>query len=221
MGLFKKMGQLTGSVNKKLLTEGLLGRGLITDVEQTSVSRGQDAYSAPVCIFTVQVTLDDVPAYEASCRQAVPLALVPQLASGGAQVAVRVNPNDHSEIALDLATEAPTVRMAEGDGAAKASDILATGLDARAVIVESMPLGKTNPAGLDMYAFSLTVMRDGEAPYQTQVGNPVPKNAIPLIYPGHNLPAKVMASNPKGVVIDWERSVQEATQHGGEAPVAG
>ena len=70
MGMFGKMRNLTGSVPKKLLQDGLLGRGIITGVQQTSVSTGVDFNPAHVCVFTVEVTLDDVPRYTATCRQA-------------------------------------------------------------------------------------------------------------------------------------------------------
>lgn len=42
MGLFSKMRDLTGSVPKELLQDGLLGRGIVTDINQTSVSTGAD-----------------------------------------------------------------------------------------------------------------------------------------------------------------------------------
>ena len=42
MGLLSKMRNLTGSVPKELLEHGLLGRGIIVSVQQTSVSTGAD-----------------------------------------------------------------------------------------------------------------------------------------------------------------------------------
>ena len=109
MGVFKKLKQFSGSVDKNLLRNGLLGRGTIIDVKQTNVSRGEDAFSSPVCIFTVEVVLDNVPAYNATCRQAVPLAVLPKMVPGQTVCAVRVNPDNHDEIALDLATSEPDI----------------------------------------------------------------------------------------------------------------
>lgn len=64
--MFKKLKQMAGSVDKNLLRNGLLGRGTIVDINQTNVSTGgDDAFSKPVCIFTVEVALDNVPAYNA------------------------------------------------------------------------------------------------------------------------------------------------------------
>jgi hypothetical protein len=60
-----------------------------------------------VGIFTVEVTLDNQDPYEASCRQAVRLKQLPLFQPGKTLVAVRVNPNNPQEIALDLNTEPP------------------------------------------------------------------------------------------------------------------
>src|SRR4051812_3958784 len=196
MGLFKKMRSMTGSVSKDLLENGLLGRGIITGVQQTSVSTGPDFNPAHVCVFTVEVQLDNTPRYNATCRQAVLATVLPQLAQPGTTVAVRVNPEDHSEIALSLGEEPPTVTMAaSGDkNTGSAAEILAYGEECRAVIVQFQPLGTKNPKGDDMYAFQFTVMVDGLAPYQVMVGNPVPAKAIPLVYPGNTVPAKRLPS---------------------------
>ena len=212
MGLFKKLQSLAGGVSSELMNNGLLGRGQITNVQQTNVSTGGEGNESPVCIFTVQVALDNVPPYEATCRQAVPMMVLPQLASGGAVVAVRVNPNNQQEIALDLNTEAPVVSMAAQPGQETAADILAKGKPARAVIVQSQALGMKSPKGLDMYGFQLTIMVEGKAPYQIQVGNPVTPGGVPLIFPGSNLPAKYMPDQqPESVAIDWDAAVAEAT----------
>lgn len=63
MGLFGKMRDLTGSVSKELLTNGLLGRGIIVGVQQTSVSTGADFDPSHVYVFTVEVALDNEPRY--------------------------------------------------------------------------------------------------------------------------------------------------------------
>ena len=79
MGLLNKMRNLTGAVPKQLLEQGLRGRGIIVSIQQTSVSTGADFDPAHVCVFTVEVTLDNVPRYTATCRQAVKAAVLPQL----------------------------------------------------------------------------------------------------------------------------------------------
>lgn len=214
MGLFGKLRQVTGSVDKDLLENGLLGRGIITDVKQTSVSTGSDFNPAHVCVFTVEVSLDNVPRYMASCRQAVQAVVLPQLLSGQATVAVRVSPEDHSQIALSLNEAPPTVTMAASGDAntGSAAEILASGEDCRAVIVQAQPLGTRNPKGDDMYAFLFTVLTDSRAPYQVQVGNPVPANAVPLVYPGNNVPAKRLPDREDHyLVVDWAAALVQAT----------
>lgn len=74
-----------------------------------------------------------------------------------------------------------------------------------------MPCREAFAAGLDMYAFVVTILCDGHAPYQTQMGNPVPASGLPLMYPGSNLPAKVRPEEQSQVIIDWDAAVAEAT----------
>ena len=213
MGLFNKMRTLTGSVPKELLENGLLGRALIVNIQQTSVSTGADFDPSHVCVFTVEVSLDNEPRYTATCRQAVRATVLPQLMMPNAAVAVRVDPNDHSRIALSLGEDPPVVTMASsGDpNTGSAARILEYGVPCKAVIVQSQPMGMRSSSGKDMYAFVLTVMADGRPPYQTQVGNPVPADAVPLVYPGSTLPAKRMADGEDhDIVIDWDTALAGA-----------
>jgi hypothetical protein len=211
MGLIRKMRSVTGSVDKQLLEHGLLGRGIIVSVQQTSVSTGVDFDPSHVCVFTVEVSLDDVPRYTATCRQSVRATVLPRLMMPGVTVAIRADSSDHSRIALSLGEEPPTVTMAKsGDpNTGSAARILELGVPCRAVIVQSQPLGTRNQKGDDMYAFLLTVMADGRPPYQIKVGNPVPAGAVPLLYPGNNVPARRMADgDDHELVIDWETALE-------------
>jgi hypothetical protein len=212
MGLFSKMRGLTGSVPRELLEKGLLGRGIIVSVQQTSVSTGADFNPAHVCVFTVEVALDDEPRYEATCRQAVQATVLPRLMMPGATVAVRVDPGDHSRIAMSLGEEPPTVTMSSADpNTGSAARILAEGKPCKAVIVESQPLGMRSRQGYDMFAFALTVLAEGRPPYQIQVGNPVPAAAVPLLYPGNTVPAKRLPDgDERELVIDWDAALAQA-----------
>jgi len=216
MGLFSKVRQMTGSPSKDLLQHGLLGRGIITGVEQTGVSTGVDFDPSHVCVFSVEVSLDNTPRYTATCRQAIRATIMPQLLGGEVTVAVRVNPADHAEIALDLATEPPIVTVSATDGDANtgsAAEILENGAPCRAVIVESLPLGRRNPAGVDLFAFSLTILAEGRAPYQTRLGMPVPPEAVPLLYPGNTVPAKRLPDRDDHyVMIDWADALRQVEQ---------
>ena len=163
-----------------LPTDALLGRGQVIDLQQTSITGAAEPAAHPVCMLTVRVFLDDAEPFEARCRQTVPLALVPQLASGQLPVAVRVDPRDHSVIALDLRAEPPTVRLPASAPSGSASEIIATGRAARVTIVQSAPTGLRSAAGVDVHSFVLTVSLEGQAPYQCQTAQPVPPEALAL-----------------------------------------
>ena len=61
-----------------------------------------------------------------------------------------------------------------------------------------------------MYAFVLTVLAGGRPPYQIQVGNPVPTEAIPLLYPGNTVPAKRMPDgDDRELLIDWDAALAQ------------
>jgi hypothetical protein len=210
MGIFKKMKEMTGSVDPKLMRDGQLGRGIITELQQTNVSRGPDFAAEPVCVITLEVTLDNVPRFTASCRQPIPVSVLGQIQPGSSTVAVRVDPNNHENVAIDLSTAPPEVTMAADDPkTASAADILARGTPCRAVIVQGQDMGTKNQAGTPIYAFVLTIILEGKPPYQIQVGNPVPAAGQPLVYNGCNVPAKVLPDNPNAVVIDWDAAVAE------------
>lgn len=206
MGLLSK---ITGGPDKKLLATGLLGRAVIIEVRPTGTTlEVGGGLVQRVCVFTVEVSLDGRAPYVATCKQRIPEIHIPQIQPGNTTVAVRVNPEDLTQIALDFATEPPVVTMAAGSGNASAAEILATGAPGRAVIVQYQPLGKRNPAGVDMYAFLLTVMPHGGVPYQIQVGNPTPPAALPFLFPGSRVPVKI-GGNPNAVVIDWSAAAAE------------
>ena len=218
MGFMNKLRAVGGGVSPELMQNGVLARGEVVSLQPTgmSVSHGDQVIGTKqVCNVTLSVMMDGTPPFEATVRQGIPVLLITQLASPGAVVAVRVNPANHQEVAIDLDSEPPTVTMStEGPNRGSAAELLATGTPARAVIIQSQPLGMRSPAGLDMYAFVLTILCEGHAPYQTKVGNPVTPGGLPLIYPGANLPAKVRPGEEGQVIIDWDAAVAEATRTG-------
>jgi hypothetical protein len=204
------LNKLTGGTDKKLLETGLLGRGIITDLKLTGTTlQSGNGLVQRACVFTVEVSLDGKDPYTATCKQRIPEIEIPRFQPGATTVAVRVNAEDPSQIALDLGTEPPVVTTPAGTGNHSAAEILASGLAAKAVIVESMPLGKKNPAGVDIYAFTLTVIPEGKDPYQIQVGNPTPPAALPFLFPGSRVPVKI-GSEPNAVVIDWVAAAAES-----------
>lgn len=202
----------TESASRELLKDGLLGRGVVVSVQQTSATIGPESDPARVCVFSIEVALDAVPRFSASCRQAVRAAILPQLMLPEAVVAVRVDPDDHTRIALSP-DEAPPVVTTTGSGDAdvrSVARILGDGVPCRALIVRVQALGLRSSGGDDLYAFVLTVMVKGRRPYQTHIGNPVPIEALALVYPGNTVPAKRM---PDGkdyeIAIDWAAALTE------------
>jgi hypothetical protein len=198
------LSKLTGAADNKLLTTGQLGRGLILHVEMTgtTISAG-GGLAERVCVFTVEVRLDGAAPYAATVRQRFPEIQLAQISPGNTIVAVRVDPANPANVALDWSTPPPSVTMASQPGQPSAADLLATGNPCEVVIVETQPLGMKNSAGLDMHAFLFSVFVPGQVPYQAQVGNPVPVAAVPLLFPGSRLPAKVSPSEPRAIAVDW------------------
>ena len=206
MGLLSK---ITGGPDKKLLETGLLGRGIIADVTLTGTTvQSGNGLVQRICLFTVEVSLDGRDPYMATCKQRMPEIQIAQIQPGSTMVAVRVNPAEPTQIALDFNTEPPVVTTPAGTGNRSAAELLATGEPGRAVIVAFQPLGKRNPAGVDLYAYQLTVMPEGRVPYQIQVGNPTPPAALPFLFPGSRVPVKI-GTIPNAVVIDWEAAASE------------
>ncbi|MFZ0040958.1 MAG: hypothetical protein WAK93_06615, partial [Solirubrobacteraceae bacterium] len=61
-------------------------------------------------------------------------------------------------------------------------------------------------------------LAEGRPPFQTQIGMPVSSNALPLLYPGNNVPGKRLEIDDHHVMIDWDAALSEATARPG-APV--
>ena len=70
------------------------------------------------------------------------------------------------------------------------------------MLVANAPVGLKNAKGDDVQALTLTVATGVETPYQIQVGNGVPASALPLLFPGSKLHAK-LGDGPNDVVVDW------------------
>jgi hypothetical protein len=107
MGILNK---ITGGPDKKLLQTGLLGRGIITEVRPTGTTfQSGNGLVQRVCLFTVEVSLDNRAPYMATCKQRFPEIELARIQPGNTTVAVRANPDDLAQIVLDLATEPPIV----------------------------------------------------------------------------------------------------------------
>jgi hypothetical protein len=214
MGFLNKMKTSLGGDDSQLMASGLLGRAEIMNVRVTgsSVQHG-GAPPEQICVFELMIYLDDTPPFPAEVRKRVPVYLLANIQPGHTVVAARVDPNDQSRVGIDFSVEPPVVKLAQTPGRTSAQEILERGNPCEAVIIQSEPLGvKSSLSGLDMYAFMLTVMIPGQAPYQIQVGNPVTPEAVPLIFPGSRLPAKILPEGgPNDVVIDWTAALASHT----------
>ena len=101
MAGFSTDSEVLRSTDGALMTGGILGRGEVTSAQETRTPPGQGATDQVVVVYDVHVTIDDHPSYRAQVRQMVPIwqaaLLVP-----GTVVAVRIDPQDRSHIALEL-----------------------------------------------------------------------------------------------------------------------
>jgi hypothetical protein len=146
--------------------------------------------------------LDGQQPYQAVASQRIQEIYIPQLSSGGAVVAVRVDPADKTRVQIDFATAPPTVTLPASEGHNSAAWILENGKPVTVVLVANQPLGVKSAKGDDVQALTLTIATGVETPYQVQVGNGVPASALPLLYPGSKLHAKI-GEGPNDVVVDW------------------
>lgn len=213
MGLLSKMKQSFGGDDTELMANGQLGRAIVQNVTIKGMSVQHGAMPPEqVCEFDLQVYLDDTAPFTATSRKRVPVYAIAQFVPGQTVVAVRVDPADHSQVAIDLDTAPPEVRMAAGAGHGSAAALLAQGSPCEAVILQFEQTGLKNPSNVDIYAFMLTILVPGTAPYQITVGNPVPPQAIPLLYPGSKVPAKFDPLGTKeDVAIDWAAALAAAS----------
>ena len=106
--------------------------------------------------------------------------------TGRRRHAVRVNPQNPQELAIDFDSEPPTVTLsANGPNRGSAAELLATDTPARAVIIQSEPMGMRSQAGLNMYAFVVTILSVIDTRYiRRRWATLVPPPGIPVLYPG-------------------------------------
>jgi hypothetical protein len=211
MGFFDDIADsfrsVTGGVDNDLLTTGTLGRAdlLGVDVSSTTMQFGNGLVERK-CTFNLQVYLEGEAPYAATCVQRVQEIYIPQLVPGQTALAVRVDPADRSKVAIDFASEVPNVTVKSGEGRDSAKWILENGTDAAVVLVANQPMGLTSSAGDPVQALTLTVDKGAES-YQVQVGNGVPNSALPLLFPGSKLHAKI-GDGPNDVVVDWAKGAR-------------
>lgn len=219
MGLLKKIGdagkklsQVSGGVDAELMENGLLGLGTIAEIDEKhlTVSLGGGNEDDRTCAFTVDVALDNTAPFQATCTQRVSSAVFDALQPGRGFVAVRVDPDDHSRIALDTRTDPPVVTLpAAQPGQLTTYDILEQGVPVQVKLAASRFMRMRNAQGVDMYATKFTVLADGRS-WEVQLNQPVPAEGVPLLVEGAELPGKMLAGNDQAVVIDWPAATSSA-----------
>ena len=79
----------------------------------------------------------------------------------------------------------------------------------------STPLGQKNDDGLDVMGLVFTVTAANGQPCQAQIGVGVPADAMSLLFPGADLPARALEewlrspAPPDMVTIDWPAAIAE------------
>jgi hypothetical protein len=201
--LLNSANEALGGADAEVIQNGILGRGEVLgiDVSGMTLQIGNGLVERK-CTLTLNVMLDGQQPYQAQVSQRIQEVYIPQLSSGGAVVAVKVDPNDHSKVAIDFETPVPEVTLPASEGANSAAWILANGKPITVVLVANTPIGVKNAAGDPVQALTLTVASGVPTPYQIQVGNAVPASALPLLFPGSKLHAK-LGDGPNDVVVDW------------------
>jgi hypothetical protein len=210
MGLFKSLKDIKNvvSASNGIGDDAVVGRALVIDASLAGMAITVGVEEYRVCNLRLQVFVDGGSAYIAECRQKVQEWRLGQLV--GQAYAVRVDPQDPQKVALDFSIEAPVVTLARpADGGVQA--LLASGRPAEAVIVADQPLGLRTWDGHDLHLFTLTVMAPGVAPYQAQLGHPLPVTALPQVFPGSRVPVK-LGAQPNEVAIDWAAAALSATR---------
>ena len=203
--LINSANEALGGADSELIQNGVLGRGEVLGIDASGMTL-QIGYGLVErkCTVTLNVMIDGQQPWQAQVSQRIQEVYIPQLSSGGAVVAVRVDPNDHSKVAIDFNTPVPEVTLPASEGKNSAADILATGKPITVVLVANTPIGVKNAKGDPVQALTLTVASGVPEPYQIQVGNAVPNSALPLLFPGSKLHAK-LGDGPNDVVVDWAK----------------
>lgn len=200
MGFFSKA---LGSTDDNVMTNGVLGRGEITNLSMSSLTmRTNNRLVERKCTIAMNVMLDNTPAFPATAEQRIPEIYLPQLVPGAA-VPVRVAPEDHSKVFIDFNAKIPTITLPRMTGENSGAYIREHGKPIKVVLVANQPLKFKTADGIDLQHLTLTVYEGVDTPYQIQVANAVPASALPLLYPGSKLHAK-LGNAQDSVVVEWE-----------------
>jgi hypothetical protein len=196
------LGNLIGSADSGVMSDGILGRGEVTNVSISGMTlQTGNGLVERKCTVSMTVMIDGEAPFPATAVQRIQEIVIPQIAQG-AVLAVRVDKADHSKVFIDFDSEIPEVTLPKSTGENSAAWIREHGKPIKVVLVQSQALKLKNADGIEVYALTLTAYEGVDTPYQLQVGNAVPATALPLLYPGSKLNAK-LGDGPNDVVVDW------------------
>ncbi len=207
MGAFDRAKRALGIVDKELIANGTLARGNVVSVATTGMTIGTDSGSShgaeKVCEVVIEVIgLEGEDPYQATAIHPIPLIYIPRMQEDGAAVAVRVDPDDPQNIALDLSSPVPPapIFVVSDDGtrqkvttsksAFTAAEILRDGAPCTVEVLAVIPLNQLTQDGQPATGLVLQVHRDGVPPYQAQIGTHIPDAAVALVVPGATLPGR-------------------------------
>ena len=201
--LIKGANEAIGGADAEVLQNGILGRGEVIGIDASGMTlQIGNGLVERKCTVTLNVMIDGQQPWQAQVSQRIQEVYIPQLSAGGAVVAVKVDPADHSKVAIDFESPVPEVTLPASEGQNSAAWILEHGKPITVVLVANSAIGVKNAKGDPVQALTLTVATGVPEPYQIQVGNAVPNSALPLLFPGSKLHAK-LGDGPNDVVVDW------------------
>jgi hypothetical protein len=201
--LLNSANEALGGADADVIQNGILGRAEVVGIDASGMTlQIGNGLVERKCTLTLNVMIDGQQPWQTQVTQRIQEVYIPQLSAGGAVVAVKVDPNDHSKVAIDFDTPVPEVTLPASEGQNSAAWILEHGKPITVVLVANQPIGVKNAKGDPVHALTLTVATGVPEPYQIQVGNAVPASALPLMFPGSKLHAK-LGDGPNDVVVDW------------------
>ena len=180
----------------------VLGRAVVLDVRKETAGERVD------CAVTVKVRLVDGTApYQATFSANVVQRRADLLAAGRTIVALRVDPDDHSQVTISWTEDPPIVTVSDPDLIEPPARALRDGEPCRIVVLNHARELMKTPDGEELYSSNVRVTSDGS---ELQIDLLVPDEAVALLQDGKELPAKRLANQPNVVAVDWNAARSEA-----------
>ncbi len=201
-----------------VLEGGLPATAVITGMTETGTTVNQH----PMVEFDLRISRDGS-TYDTSVTQMLPRLLLGRVAPG-TQIAVRVMPDQRSEVAIDwesldgVTTSAPaSQRIPEGIMAGApipetvdTTEFLRTATPAEAEIDEMSETGLTVQSpetgeDIEVFSFVMTVHNPGGLQYEARLLQGLPAEHVGRIGPGAVVPIGINPDEAGDIAIDWNR----------------